>query len=270
ALLPRPPCNRDLVLRQFRDHLLAGAGDRPVGVFMNRRARNVEIRYLLIQEANQRPHQPALGLSLLAEKEHVVPGDQGQIDLRNHRAVVADDSGKQLVAAGKHGEEIVPDLVFDRFGNPAAIAKLLEVGRTRLVGHYPVDSSEGCSDSFLHCRGRPTGPASFDHGRSRFCSCTPVRLDLRCAEPWCACRSIWTITPRRAPIRAWWRRCCRISRRNTATLPAAITSLDSKRRRQSNMRGSRLQRCSMPARVKSSSRAARRRATILPSRVWRR
>src|SRR5262249_30408130 len=114
TLLPRPPCNRDLVLRQFREHLLAGPGDRPVRVLMNRGARNVEIWYLLIQKANQRPHQPTLGLSLLAEKEHVVPGDQGQIDLRNHGAVIADDSGEQLVATGKHGEEVVADLMFDR------------------------------------------------------------------------------------------------------------------------------------------------------------
>ena len=46
------------------------------------------------------PHQPALGLPLLAQEQHVVPGDQRQVDLGNDRVFVADDAGKQLFAAG--------------------------------------------------------------------------------------------------------------------------------------------------------------------------
>ena len=45
------------------------------------------------------PHQPALGLALLAEEQHVVPGEEGDVDLGDDGVVVADDAGKQLVAA---------------------------------------------------------------------------------------------------------------------------------------------------------------------------
>ena len=82
---------------------------------------------LLVEEADERPHQPALGLPLLAEEEHVVPGEQREVDLGDDGVVVADDAGKQLLAAGQGGEEVVVDFVLDGFRLPAALAKLAEV-----------------------------------------------------------------------------------------------------------------------------------------------
>ena len=32
----------------------------------------------VVEEADQRAHQPALGLALFAEKEHVVPGENAR------------------------------------------------------------------------------------------------------------------------------------------------------------------------------------------------
>ena len=62
---------------------LAHRGDRMVGVFVHRAAGDVEVGDLLVEEAGQQPHQPALGLPLLAQEEHVVPGDQAQVDFRD-------------------------------------------------------------------------------------------------------------------------------------------------------------------------------------------
>ena len=72
------------------------SGDRAAGILVHRAARQVEVRNLLVQEPRQQPHQPALGLALLAQEQQVVLGDQADVDLRNHRVVVADDAGKQL------------------------------------------------------------------------------------------------------------------------------------------------------------------------------
>ena len=61
---------------------------------MHRRPGNVEIGERLVQEGDERAHEPALGLPLFAQEEKVVSGDQSEVDLWNDRVVVADDSGK--------------------------------------------------------------------------------------------------------------------------------------------------------------------------------
>ena len=96
---------------------------------MQRGFGHVDIRNFRIEKPHQQPHQPALGLPLFAEKQHVVPGDQGDVDLGNDRAVVADDAGKQLVAVAEHAEKIVVNFAFDGFGNPTAGPKVAQVGR---------------------------------------------------------------------------------------------------------------------------------------------
>ena len=65
-----------------------------------------------------------------------MPGDQGEIDLRDHRVVVADDAGKQLFAAGQHAHEVVVDFVFDGFRDPAAVAQLVQVGGADSRGRH--------------------------------------------------------------------------------------------------------------------------------------
>ena len=65
---------------------------------MDRQLGHVEVGDLLVEEPDQQPHQAALGLSLLAQKQHVVLGDQADVDLGDDRVVVADDAGKQLFA----------------------------------------------------------------------------------------------------------------------------------------------------------------------------
>ncbi len=129
AKLPRPPGHRHLRRRTLRHQPLARLRDRVIGVFVHRAAGNVQIGNLLIEKPGQQPHQPALALTLGAEKEQVVAGDQAQVDLRDDRLVVADDAGEEFLAGGEHAHEVVVDLPLDRLGLPAALAKFFEVGR---------------------------------------------------------------------------------------------------------------------------------------------
>ena len=71
-----------------------------IGIVVQRRLGQVDVGNLVVEKPHQRAHQPALGLPLLAQKQHVVLGDQRQVDLGNDRVVVADDAGEQLLAAG--------------------------------------------------------------------------------------------------------------------------------------------------------------------------
>ena len=113
----------------------AGRRDRMEGVVMQRDRGIVEVRQVLVEKPHELPHQPALGLPLLAEEEHVVPGDQGDVDLGNHRVVVADDSGKEFVAILQHAEKVAADLILDTAALPAARPQVRKRGRQSLAGH---------------------------------------------------------------------------------------------------------------------------------------
>src|SRR5438094_230536 len=79
----RPPGDRHALRRRLGQEPLAGRRDRPVRVLVDRTAGDVEVRDRVVEEADQRAHQPALGLPLLAEEENVVAGDEGDVDLRD-------------------------------------------------------------------------------------------------------------------------------------------------------------------------------------------
>ena len=86
-------------------------------------------------------HQPALGLALLAEKEHVVAGEQGEVDLGNDGVLVADDAGKELLAGLQHSQEVIANLLFDRLRYPTARPQILERGGPYASGHVPIVSA---------------------------------------------------------------------------------------------------------------------------------
>jgi len=135
AFLSRPPGDRHLGGIALGHDLLADASDWFEGVVVEGNRRVVEVRHEFVEEPHELPHQPALGLPLLAEEEHVVPGDQGDVDLGNHRVVVADDSGKEFVAILQHAEEVAADLLLDTAALPAARPQVRERGRQSLAGH---------------------------------------------------------------------------------------------------------------------------------------
>ena len=97
---------------------------RAVGIIVQRRLGKIDIGNLRIEKSGQQPHQSALGLPLLAEKEHVVSGDQRDIDLGHNCVVVAEDAGKQLLALAKHAEKVVLDFLLDGLRRPAARAQI--------------------------------------------------------------------------------------------------------------------------------------------------
>ena len=123
-----PPADGHLLGRSVLDQLATDAGDRPQRVVVQRGLGDVDERNRLVKKTDQLPHQPALGLALLAEKQHVVPGQQGDVDLGDDRVVEADNAGKQFVAGGKHGHEVVVDFPLDRFRSPGAGQQVAEVG----------------------------------------------------------------------------------------------------------------------------------------------
>jgi hypothetical protein len=119
-LFPPPPGDRYPLRWRVGDQPLAGRGDRLLRVFVDRRAGDVEVRDGVVEEADERPHQAALGLPLLAEEEHVVAGDQGDVDLRDDGVFVSDDAGEQFLAGLEHAEKVIADFLLDRLGPPAA------------------------------------------------------------------------------------------------------------------------------------------------------
>ena len=70
-------------------------------------------RHELVEQADERAHDPALGLPSLAEHDHVVPGDDRVGQLRQHGVVVADDARKQRLSSPQAGEEVAAHLLFD-------------------------------------------------------------------------------------------------------------------------------------------------------------
>ena len=126
----RPPGDRHLRLGQLRHHLAAGTGNGPIRVLVHRTAWNVQVGQLRIEESSDQPHQPALGLPLLAQEEQVVPGDQPEVDLRDDRVFVADDAGKEVLAMRQGLHEVIVNFPLDRLGNPTTFAEFQQVGRS--------------------------------------------------------------------------------------------------------------------------------------------
>ena len=88
----------------------------------------------LVEEADQRPHQPALGLALLAEKQHVVPGEQGEVDLGDDGVFVADDAGKQLLAGCSMRRKLSRISCLTVL-ETQPLAQVAEIGRSIAGGH---------------------------------------------------------------------------------------------------------------------------------------
>ncbi len=56
---------------------------------------------LRVQELHELSEDPALGLPSQAQKDEVVPGQDGVHQLRDHGVVVADDAGKEPLSGPK-------------------------------------------------------------------------------------------------------------------------------------------------------------------------
>ena len=90
--------------------------------------RLLQHRDLGVQQPGNAARDARLGLPALSEKDDVLPAQQRVHELRRHRFFVADDAGKQRLAAPQLGDEIAAQLHLHRQG---AIAGRLELPQGR-------------------------------------------------------------------------------------------------------------------------------------------
>ena len=77
-----------------------------------------------IEEADEGPGHPRLGLAALTEEHEVLPGEDRVLDGRHDRVVVADDAGQHLAAGPEALEQVRAQLLLDRPRSPAGVAQL--------------------------------------------------------------------------------------------------------------------------------------------------
>ena len=66
-----------------------------------------------VEEPHQPAHQATFRLPFFAQVQHVVTGQQGDVDLGNDRVVVADDARVKFISGNQLAEEIFLDLLLD-------------------------------------------------------------------------------------------------------------------------------------------------------------
>ena len=119
AFLAGPPGDRDVAGIARRYELLSDASDRLEGIVVKRDRRVVEVGHVFVEEPHELPHEAALRLALLTEEQHVVPGEEGHVDLGDDGVVVAHDPRKELVARREHAEEVLAHFLLDGAALPA-------------------------------------------------------------------------------------------------------------------------------------------------------
>ncbi len=72
-----------------------------------------------IEQADEEPRHPRLGLAALAQEDEVVARQDRVLDRRDDRILVADDAGEDLSACREPGQEIGAQLVLDGARPPA-------------------------------------------------------------------------------------------------------------------------------------------------------
>src|SRR5690606_29243734 len=87
----------------------------------------------LVEQRGDRTDHAALRLTSLTEEDHVVAGEQGVLELREHGVLVAEHAWEERVAPADLRDGVLANLVFDRARHPARRAQLAEGGRT--IGH---------------------------------------------------------------------------------------------------------------------------------------
>ena len=110
----------------------------------------------MVEQLDQVPDQPGLGLAPLTQQDQVVTGQDAALQGGQHGFVEPDDRGEQRLAAGQPGQEVLPELFLDR---PVPM-----VGRTQLT-----DRSRAWQ-RLRHSSNRVPGNSASDlhavHGRS--------------------------------------------------------------------------------------------------------
>src|SRR5207244_4901330 len=88
-------------------------------------------RHPLVEQLGERADHAGLGLTALAEEDHVVPGDEGVLELREDSVFVADHTVDERTTLADPGERVRTYLLFDGARHPAAGFQLAEGSGTR-------------------------------------------------------------------------------------------------------------------------------------------
>nr|WP_243664071.1 hypothetical protein [Rhodothermus marinus] len=90
-------------------------------------------RDVFVEQFGKHPDDARFGLAAQPEQDHVVPSQNGVLDLGNDGPLVADDAGKDLLAAPQFGDQVLAQLVLDR---QRPIACLLQVPQRLQFGQH--------------------------------------------------------------------------------------------------------------------------------------
>ena len=126
ATRPVDPLDRG-VLAVLGHQLPAVARHRLVGIVVDLRAG--DDRHPLVEEAGERADHAGLRLAALAQEDHVVAGEQGVLELREHRVLVAlHDHGEEHLAGLDAGDGVAAQLLLHRHRDPPRLAELADRG----------------------------------------------------------------------------------------------------------------------------------------------
>ncbi len=113
-------------------HQVAGVfARRVVGVVVDFAAG--DDRHPLVEQAGETADDAGLGLATLTEEDHVVPSQEGVLQLGHHRVLVAQHPCEQGLTGGDAGHRIAADLLLHRHGLPA---RRLQLRQVRCTVHH--------------------------------------------------------------------------------------------------------------------------------------
>ncbi len=121
------------VVAEFQHQILGVLGNRVVGIVEDLGADHDG--QPLVEQSDHGPNHAGLGLTALAEEDHVVTGQDGVLELRENRVFVAKHAFKQRLTRGNAGDRIATDLFLDRNRSPTGCFELTERGGNRMCRH---------------------------------------------------------------------------------------------------------------------------------------
>ena len=126
-----PPADRHVVLRAAGNQRPPGRRDGFEGIVVEGNGGIIEVGDPLVKKPAEQPHHAALRLPLFTQKEHVMTGDEGDVDLGDDGVVIADDAGEEFPAVGEGPEKVLPHFLLHRPTPPTGGAQIGEGPRQR-------------------------------------------------------------------------------------------------------------------------------------------
>ena len=110
ALVARHPGDLDLV-DLVVDLVAAGPADWSVGIVPDLAV--ADVWHLLVEEVDERPDDARLGLAALTQEDDVLSGEDGVLQLRDDRILIAEDPRQDVLLLLDPLDQVAPHLLFD-------------------------------------------------------------------------------------------------------------------------------------------------------------